>query len=192
MIVTIVVMVATAVIIVVIVVVSALRPTFGEVSILMVVVSAPAIVVVIVVASATLSPFFRPPLTLLTFGVVLRLGVFIVAADIIYQLFVYINIAFSHSTYILYYKLIVGMLLVILEALGSHISRDVAYRVIFQLFRLPRRGYCAYHLANILAIVFELYAVVAILQLSRLSLDHLARGQRVGRVDIQLKVRYYI
>lgn len=127
---------------------------------------------------------------LLPFGIARRMVLFVVASEIIQSRFVQLNATFGHSLYITNDRLVVGVLLVVLIALGAHIAGNV----------VDGFGYCdgiilvlqlANHTLDILAVMFVHNVIRRIAHLLGAHGERLARYAGIGRIDIELKIRHY-
>ena len=134
-----------------------------------------------------LLPLLRSLLTFLTFLRMRHKGLFIIASDIIESHFVDLDRISGLFLYVFYDNLVIRMILIVLVALGAHVTRQVIdgprdYLGILLIGQTPDHP-------------FDIFAVMLVLDMSR-RLGHtpghrgkfLARRLRIGGVHIQLKV----
>lgn len=133
-----------------------------------------------------LLPLLRSLLTFLTFLRMRHKGLFIIASDIIESHFVDLDRISGHFFYVFYDNLVIRMFLIVLVALGAHVTRQVIdgprdYLGILLIGQTPDHP-------------FDIFAVMLVLDMSR-RIGHtpghrgkfLARRLRIGGVHIQLK-----
>ena len=117
-----------------------------------------------------------------------RKVLFIVASDIFDGIFVYRNVPAGHLSYIFYDHLVVGVFLIVLVALGTHVTRQIVDRPahVGTAFADQRTD----HLSHIFPVMLEQDAPLRIGHPPRCDRQILTRGTRIGRVHIQLKIRH--
>ena len=108
---------------------------------------------------------------------------FIVAADIIECLFVYLNAVSGQNLYIFYYHLIIRMVEVVLIALGAHIAGNVTHGAVNALILRTLRKRLE-NATYLLAVVLKTDKALRVAESARRRLQFLARRQWVRRVYI--------
>ena len=129
--------------------------------------------------------------TLLRLGIALELRLcltwrkvlFIVASEIIKSNFIEFDATFGHNLYIFYDDLVVGVLLIVLEALGTHITGDRANSHIQRLLiLLVTQG--SERVGNIFAIMLEGDTLLIVVSLTGVHHQALACRTLIRRVHI--------